>query len=73
MPVLKIASNGEVFQREAKKYVINMTSGNKKLHIKNGCPSAKGFYKYYDFDNLADAKNCGIESTLCLKCFKERG
>lgn len=71
MPVLKTASNGVEFQRDAKKYVINMTNRNKKLHIKNGCYHAKCFYSYYDFDNLADAKNCGVESTLCEICFKE--
>lgn len=68
---LKIAHTGEEYQANAKKYVINMTGNKKKLHIKNGCYWAKGFYEYYDFDTLADAKNCGVETTLCEICFGE--
>ncbi len=69
---LKTASNGEQFKKEAKKYVINMRGRKKKLHIKNGCYWASFFTEYYDFDNLSDAKNCGVESTLCEKCFRSR-
>lgn len=68
--MMKTATNSAEFQRDAKKYVINMTGNKKKLHIKNGCYWSKWFYYYYDFDNLAEAKNCGVESTLCGICFK---
>lgn len=67
---LKIASNEKEFQENAKEYVINMTSRSQKLHIKNGCRFSKWLWNYYDFDSLADAKNCGVESTRCQLCFK---
>lgn len=69
---VKTASSGEQFRREAKKYVINMRGNKKKLHIKNGCHWASFFSEYYDFDSLVEAKNCGVESTLCGNCFKDR-
>lgn len=65
------AACGKQYQQEAKKYVINMTGKRKKLHIKNGCHWAKFLTKYYSFDTLAEAKNCGVESTLCMNCFRQ--
>ena len=67
---LKNATNGTQFQKEAKEYVINMLGNKQKLHIKNGCPHAKCFSKYYDFDTLKEAEKCGVEFTKCKLCFK---
>ena len=67
---LQKASTGDEFQLIAKKYVINMTRKKKKLHIKNNCPWSRYYSEFYSFDNLAEAKNCGVESTLCEICFK---
>ena len=69
---LKKASNEKQFQKEAKLYVINMHENAKKLHLKNGCHWAHCFWEYYDFDTLLEAKNCGVESTLCGNCFKKK-
>ena len=68
---LQTASNGPEFQSMARKYVINMKGKRKKLHIKNGCHWSHFFEKFYSFDDMADAKNCGVESTLCEKCFRK--
>ena len=68
---LKYASNGKSFQKDAKKYVINMLGNRQKLHIKNCCPHAICFSKYYDFDTLKEAEKCGVEFTKCKLCFKE--
>ena len=69
---LQTALNGKDYQAKAKKYVINMKGNRKKLHIKNGCYWSRFFEEFYSFDNLADAKNCGVETTVCEKCFKKR-
>ncbi len=70
--ILKYAKNGEQFRKEAKEYVINMTGEKKKLHRKCGCYWSRYLHKYYDFNNLHEAKNSGVESTLCGYCFKDR-
>ena len=70
MPMLKTATNGAQFQRNAKKYVINMLGKKRKLHKKNGCYYAKCFSEYYDFDSFEEARASGLEFTQCRKCFK---
>ncbi len=69
---LQTAHNVKEYQSIAKDYVINMKGKRKKLHIKNGCYWSRCLELFYSFDNLTDAKNCGVESTLCEKCFKEK-
>lgn len=71
MPEMKCATTGPEFQRDAKEYVINMLSGARKLHKKNGCHYAKCFAKYYDFDTKEEAYASGIEFTTCRLCFKK--
>ena len=68
----KIAHNGGDFQNDAKKYVINMVSGTRKLHIKNSknCPHSRYVYEYYDFDSFEEATASGIAFTKCGNCFK---
>ncbi len=68
---LKYATNGAQFQKEAKKYVINMLGNKQKLHKKNCCQYSKCYDKYYDFDTLEEVNKCGIEFTKCKLCFKE--
>lgn len=68
--ILKIARNGEDFQRDAKKYVINMLSNARTLHIKNGCYHAQCCCKYYDFDTFEEAVDSGAEFFKCKRCFK---
>ncbi len=71
MPVLKEATHGGVFQKEAKAYFINMLSSSQKLHKKGckSCPHSNYSSKYYDFDTLEEAENSGIEYTHCRNCF----
>ena len=68
---LKYAVNGMQFQKEAKKYVINMLGNKRKLHIKNGCQFSEYYIKYYDFDSLDEISASGLEFTHCELCFKE--
>lgn len=65
------AQSADEYQQTAKKYVINMFKNRKVLHIKNCCYWSSMFSEFYSFDNLSDAKNCGVESTLCKNCFKK--
>ena len=58
----KISHTGPEFQREAKKFVINMESEARMLHIKNTDS---------DFDSYDEAKNSGIDFLVCRKCFRE--
>ncbi len=68
---IKTAHSGTEFQNEAKKYVINMESEARKLHIKNckSCPYSHYFFKYYDFDSYEEAIESGIEFLECRRCF----
>ena len=68
--VLKTAKTGEEFRHDAKRYVINMLSDARTLHIKGGCYYARHFSKYYDFDTLEEAENSGVEHRKCRNCFK---
>lgn len=70
MLILKYATNGTQFQKEAKEYVINMLGNKQKLHKKNCCQYSKFYAEYYDFDTLEEVKNCGFEFTKCKLCFK---
>lgn len=65
---LKTARNARDFNEESKEFVINMLSGAKTLHKKNGCRDSKAISKYYDFDTYAEAKESGIEHTDCELC-----
>ena len=69
--ILKTAGNGEEFQRDAKKYVINMLSNARTLHIKNGCYHAQCCCKYYDFDTFEEEVNSGAEFLKCKRCFNK--
>lgn len=66
--VLKTSGNSKDFNENAKEYVINMLSGAKTLHKKNGCRHSKAISKYYDFDTYAEAKESGIDHTDCELC-----
>ena len=65
---LKTAGNAKDFNENAKNFVINMLSGAKTLHKKNGCRDSKAISKYYDFDTYAEAKESGIDPTDCKLC-----
>lgn len=67
--MMKHAENTTDFQTNAKDYVINMTSGARKLHKKNGCYYSHTLDKYYDFDTYEQAKASGIGHTDCELCF----
>lgn len=71
MPEIKHATTGLEFQTDAKEYVINMLSGARKLHKKNGCHYSTFSAEYYDFDTKEEAYASGIEFTHCGLCFKE--
>lgn len=71
MAETKIAHTGIEFQNDAKKYVINMVGGKRKLHIKNckSCPHSGCHYEYYDFDSYEEVMASGIAFTKCGHCF----
>jgi uncharacterized lipoprotein YehR (DUF1307 family) len=66
---IKIANCGEVFQDEAKKYVVNMQGNRRMLHIKNGCYHGEFLYKYIDFDTLEEAEKYPKNFAKCEICF----
>ena len=71
--IIKESKSGNIYQQEARKYVVNMIRGSKKtLHIKNTacCPWSKFMQQYVDFNTLNDVKSSGIEFEPCKKCFK---
>ena len=68
----KISQSMDDFQKDAKKYVINMMRGSARtLHIKNGCYQGARIHKYVDFDTLEEVKSCGIKYIECKDCFKK--
>lgn len=52
------ANNAEEYQKDAKKYVINMGSSKKRLHIKNNptCPYSHKLTEYVSCDTLEEVK-----------------
>lgn len=71
MPTLKKANCADQFQRDAKAYFINMLSGARKLHKKDGCQYSHHCAEYYDFDTKEEAYASGVEFTNCGLCFKK--
>ena len=70
----KISQSVKDFQRDAKKYVINMLRGSSRtLHIKNGCYWGERIHEYIDFDTLEEAESCGVRYEKCKNCFKING
>ena len=74
---IKHAKCGNDYLDISKKFVVNMTSNKKRLHIKNTkcCYSSKFMYDYIDFDSEEDAYNFFKEYDKdiirCNNCFKK--
>ena len=75
--LIKHSKCGEDFQNDSKKFIVNMTSQKKKLHIKNTqkCDESKFAYDYLDFDDEKSAreffKSYGKDISRCEHCFKD--
>ena len=67
--VVHMINTGGEYQKDAKKYVVNMCSGKKMLHIKNGCRYSKCLYEYISYDMLEEIDNLPIEVSRCELCF----
>ena len=76
--LIKHSHNGADFRSNAKKYVINMTSYKKKMHIFNNksCRDSQFLYDYLDFDNMNEAKiffeKYEKDFSKCDKCFPQK-
>lgn len=65
------ANKAEEYQKDAKKYVINMDGGKKKLHIKNNpsCWHSNRLTEYVSFDTLEEVNELPFSVHKCDKCF----
>lgn len=64
------------YQKDAKKYVLNMLKVSKKggkwtLHIKKtkSCYWSNNFSRYADFDTYEEVERCGEPFRKCKNCF----
>lgn len=66
-----IANKAEEYQQDAKKYVVNMKSSKKKLHIKDNpsCHYSHRLNEYVSFDTLEEIKELPFSVHKCDKCF----
>lgn len=73
--LIKKALCGEDYRKNAKKYVVNMTSSKKRLHIKDTkcCYPSKFIQEYLDFDSEKEAfeffKKYEKDLYRCDNCF----
>lgn len=66
---INIVTRAGEYQENAKKYVVNMCSGKKMLHIKNGCHYSKSLWEYISFDTLEEVDNLPFTVSHCQYCF----
>lgn len=67
--IVHIANTKNEYQEDAKKYVINMTSNKRKLHIKNMCHSSKCLCEYLSYETEDEVKNIPFTINKCEWCF----
>lgn len=66
---VKKAETKEIFQKEAREFVINRKSHT--LHRKNKCNCNMFFARYVDFDSVEDAINDYDDFNPCKTCFSQ--